>query len=205
MSNPSEQELVEQARELSCDLRVNGVVGLGIAVVEALRLVRNAGYADPVQIAIDIVGFTFAEDFFPNSIEAAYVTEKRSIIINGQSDIFLRLGPDTRSKDVRKGMWGPMSVSGHPLAPILHMMGHAIHHYRSPEVYEKLMTLTKHDQPWWVEELREVPENFVSESAMKSWMHFVAEVFTAIVLGIEVSPLVMRHYRRVEGPVPLGS
>ena len=64
------------------------------------------------------------------------------------------------------------------------------------------MTLGKHEQPWWVEELREVRENFVSEAAMESWVAFVAEVFVARVLGIETSSVVMEHYRRVEGPEP---
>lgn len=203
MITPTEQELIEQARELGCTLEVGGVIGLGVAVVEALRIVKNAGYPDPIRIEVDLAGLVFLQVTSPRTAEAAYIPEQRLVVLNGQSDTYVRLGPGVRSRDVKQGVWGPGTVSAHPLAPLIHMVGHAIHHYRAPETYESLMTLGKHEQPWWVEEIREIPENFVSEAAMVHWMGFVGEVFTAIVLGIEVSPVVIKHYKRVEGPMPI--
>lgn len=71
----------------------------------------------------------------------------------------------------------------------IHEIGHLLHEINAEELFWSNSRPTKPNSA-----------SKVSQYAMKSWKEFVAEVFTAQVLGIDLDSDVMEDYRRLQGP-----
>jgi hypothetical protein len=170
------------------------------AIADAIALVKKAGFEVHAHVMLDMEGAKFQHDYDPRSANAKFVFGENTIYINGTSDEFANYSGKAPKRSPKKGMWGPMVVSEHPLATIIHEIGHSIHYHENPALFIEMTEWGRDRQPSREDPKLVDKKNMVSEYGLTSWLEFVAEVFTGLVFKMKFSEVVMEHYAVHKGP-----
>jgi hypothetical protein len=174
------------ARELGVLADYGGQLRIANAVNEALAMLVSLGITVPAPVRIDAYRF----------VQGGEV--QRDIVGTfDERDGIIRFNPLARhwsnpAREARAQFEDDWWVSDHPLAPILHEVGHALHLGSG--------TRQTHIPEVWTSEEDRITAKELSDFAETSPIEFVAEAFVILATGGTLTAEARRLYDRLGGP-----